>query len=203
MNLSSLLWILYWILALGSALTVASITLIARRIGDPKYIIAFAIFGCVLILSPFFSVTEIGVTGAKFGAGGIIGIFRDAESKTPKTIADIGESKSGLISNFEGRQVLVAYRAVRLEDAKILVNLLKQAKLTPILAHDELTSPRINIPYPTGIVRIVYKNKEDRSFVEKIFDLIQYYRSDPTAEIAIGGPYENYIRGTPIQILLY
>jgi hypothetical protein len=201
-----MLWIVYWILLLGSGLLIASITLISRKKGDPKYIVPFGVLGVILVLSPFFSPTEVGPTGAKFAPGGIVSeiIFANAATKPKVTIDSVSTDTKGTSApSFLGREILVAYRENRKTDAEILRQLLDAAGLKPTLFIETLESPLINIQYPSGIVRIVYKNKVDKQFVERIFDLIQYYRSAPEAEIAIGGPYETQIKGKPVQILLY
>jgi hypothetical protein len=187
----------------GSGLIGASLFLVIRKLVEEKYGIALILIGMVFILSPLYSFKKIGVDGIEMEPGGVISYFAGAKNKPPPDLKAIDAKSDDSIAKLSpaDRKILVAYRPNRREDSLILIELLQIAKFDVVSVAQPLEGERINIQYPPGITRIIYKQKEQEPIVDRIFKVIQYYKSDPKAEIAIGGPYA-YI-GNPLQILLY
>jgi hypothetical protein len=203
MSESMLLALVLSMVVLGGVLIGGSIFLVIKKLVEEKYGIALILIGMVFVLSPIYSVKKIGSDGIELEMGGVISYFKGAEKKPPPNLNLIEAQSAADMMKLSPAEktILVAYRPNRMEDSEILIKLLKAAdfQVTPVA--EPLTGDRINIQYPPGITRIVYKQREQEAIVDRIFKVIQYYKSDPKAEIAIGGPY-GYIR-SPLQILLY
>jgi hypothetical protein len=202
MSESSLLTLVIFLVLLGGGLVATSVFLVIRKLVDGTYGTVLILIGMVFVLSPIYSVKKIGSQGVEFEVGGVISIFQGADKKPPIDLKLDAKSASSIAQiSAADMQILVAYRPNREADSSILIGLLKTAGFNVVPSAEPLEGQRINIQYPPGITRIVYKHKEQQSIVDQIFKVIEYYKNDPSAEIAIGGPY-NYI-GIPIQILLY
>jgi hypothetical protein len=198
-----LLGLVLSMVALGGALIGGSIFLVIKKLVEEKYGIALILIGTVFVLSPIYSVKKIGSDGVELEMGGVISYFKGAENKPPPNLKAIDAQAVADLAKLSPAEktILVAYRPNRKEDSEILIKLLTAADFAVTPVPEPLIGDQINIQYPSGITRIVYKQREQEAVVDRIFKVIQYYKSDPKAEISIGGPY-GYIR-SPLQILLY
>ena len=168
MSNTILLWLVFLLVLTGGGLIAGSLFLVIRKLVEEKYGIALILIGMVFILSPLYSFKKIGPNGIELEPGGVISYFAGAQNKPPPDLKAIDAKADDSIAKLSpaDRKILVAYRPNRREDSLILIELLQKAKFEVIAAAQPLEGERINIQYPPGITRIVYKQKEQEAIVD-------------------------------------